>query len=200
MKKLYMVLLCLVLTVSVTSAFGETKTRKPDPAGLTTSNASDVTAAKANEPTLMELANQIGHNKVAINILWTLITGFLVFFMQAGFAMVETGLTRAKNAAHTMAMNLFVYGLGVFGFWMCGFAFMFGGVGPLGTLGGFDGLNQEVTLNLFGHTFGLLGTKGFFLSGVYDVGVFTLFLFQVVFMDTAATIPTGAMSERWKFI
>jgi ammonium transporter, Amt family len=174
--------------------------RKADPSGLNTGNASDVTAAKPGEPTILELANQIGHNKVAINIIWTLLTGFLVFFMQAGFAMVETGLTRAKNAAHTMAMNLFVYGLGVFGFWMCGFAFMFGGVGGLGTLGGFDGLNQEFTINLFGHAFGLIGTKGFFLSGVYDVGVFTLFLFQVVFMDTAATIPTGAMSERWKFV
>jgi Amt family ammonium transporter len=174
--------------------------RKEDPSGLNTGNASDITAAKPGEPTSAELANQIGHNKVAINIIWTLITGFLVFFMQAGFAMVETGLTRAKNAAHTMAMNLFVYGLGVFGFWVCGFAFMFGGVGSLGTLGGFDGLNSEFTINLFGHTFGLLGTKGFFLSHVYDVGVFTLFLFQVVFMDTAATIPTGAMSERWKFI
>ena len=195
-----MLLLCLVVTMSVTTAFGDTKTRKPDPSGTATGNVSDVTSAKPNEPTLKELADQIGHNKVAINIVWTLITGFLVFFMQAGFAMVETGLTRAKNAANTMALNLMVYGLGVFGFWLCGFAFMFGGVGSLGTLGGFDGLNGEFTVNLFGHAFGLLGTKGFLLSGVYDVGVFTLFLFQVVFMDTAATIPTGAMSERWKFI
>ncbi len=202
MKKLYILLVLMALVYSVSSLYSaaETAPRKPDPSGITTGNASDVPAAKPNEPTLTELANQIGHNKVAINIVWTLITGFLVFFMQAGFAMVETGLTRAKNAAHTMAMNLFVYGLGVFGFWMCGFAFMFGGVGGLGTLGGFDGLNQEFTITLFGHAFGLIGTKGFFLHGVYDVGVFTLFLFQVVFMDTAATIPTGAMSERWKFI
>ena len=53
-----------------------------------------------------ELASAVGHNKVAINMMWVLITGFLVMFMQAGFAMVETGFTRAKNVAHTMAMNL----------------------------------------------------------------------------------------------
>ena len=199
-KKIILFVSVFILTQGIECYAQTIAPRKPDPSGITTGNASDVPTAKPGEPTMMELANQIGHNKVAINIIWTLITGFLVFFMQAGFAMVETGLTRAKNAAHTMAMNLFVYGLGVFGFWVCGFALMFGGVGSLGTLGGFDGLNQEFTIKLFGHAFGLIGTKGFFLSGVYDVGVFTLFLFQVVFMDTAATIPTGAMSERWKFV
>ena len=199
-KKLLLIISVFMLTLGVECYAQTNVPRKPDPSGVSTGNASDVPSAKPSEPTIMELANQIGHNKVAINIIWTLITGFLVFFMQAGFAMVETGLTRAKNAAHTMAMNLFVYGLGGFGFWACGFALMFGGVGSLGTLGGFDGLNQEFTIKLFGHVFGLIGTKGFFLSGVYDVGVFTLFLFQVVFMDTAATIPTGAMSERWKFV
>jgi ammonium transporter, Amt family len=199
-KRLLLIMSVFVLTIGVECYAQTNAPRKPDPVGTSTGNASDVPTAKPSEPTIMELANQIGHNKVAINIIWTLITGFLVFFMQAGFAMVETGLTRAKNAAHTMAMNLFVYGLGVFGFWATGFALMFGGVGSLGTLGGFDGLNQEFTIKLFGHAFGLIGTKGFFLSGVYDVGVFTLFLFQVVFMDTAATIPTGAMSERWKFV
>jgi ammonium transporter, Amt family len=199
-KKLLLIISVFLLTLGIECYAQTNAPRKPDPSGINTGNASDVSAVKPSEPTIMELANQIGHNKVAINIIWTLITGFLVFFMQAGFAMVETGLTRAKNAAHTMAMNLFVYGLGVFGFWASGFALMFGGVGSLGTLGGFDGLNQEFTIKLFGHAFGLIGTKGFFLSGVYDVGVFTLFLFQVVFMDTAATIPTGAMSERWKFV
>jgi Amt family ammonium transporter len=199
-RKIILLALVFILTIGIKCHAQTSAPRKPDPSGITTGNASDVPSAKPSEPTIMELANQIGHNKVAINIIWTLITGFLVFFMQAGFAMVETGLTRAKNAAHTMAMNLFVYGLGVFGFWACGFALMFGGVGSLGTLGGFDGLNQELTIKILGHSFGLIGTKGFFLSGVYDVGVFTLFLFQVVFMDTAATIPTGAMSERWKFV
>ena len=173
----------------------------PDPNGANTGKASDVTAATVGKPTLEELAAQAGHNKISINIVWTLIAGFLVMFMQAGFAMVETGLTRAKNVAHTMAMNFMIYPLGMLGFYVCGFAFMFGGLGPLGTLGGIDVLNQEFTLHLFGKDFGLFGTKGFFLTGqAYDVAIFAMFLFQMVFMDTTATIPTGAMAERWKFI
>ena len=173
----------------------------PDPSGANTGKAADVTAAVAGQPTMAELANAVGHNKVSINIVWTLITGFLVMFMQAGFAMVETGLTRAKNVAHTMAMNFMIYPLGMLGFYICGFAFMFGGLGAIGTMGGFAGLNHEVTINLFGKSFGILGGKGFFLGkDVYDVGIFALFLFQMVFMDTTATIPTGAMAERWKYI
>src|SRR5258708_22141058 len=142
----------------------------------------------------------VGHNKISINIVWTLITGFLVMFMQAGFAMVETGFCRAKNAAHTMSMNFMVYPIGMIGYWICGFALQMGGVGGVATLGGTAPLNSEFVVNLFGHPFGLFGMKGFFLgSDVYDVGVFALFLFQMVFMDTTATIPTGAMAERWKW-
>src|SRR5881396_1162230 len=75
-----------------------------------------------------------------------------------------------------------------------------GGVGPISTLGGTGVLDGEFTISLLGRDFGLFGTKGFFLAGsTYDVAVFALFLFQMVFMDTAATIPTGAMAERWKF-
>ena len=66
---------------------------------------------------------------LSLNISWTLITGFLVMFMQAGFAMVETGFTRAKNAAHTMMLNFMVYCVSVLGFWTCGFAFQFGATG-----------------------------------------------------------------------
>ncbi len=176
-------------------------TRQPDPAGATTGSVSDVPAATAGSPTSDELMNAVGHNKVAINMMWTLITGFLVMFMQAGFAMVETGFTRAKNAAHTMAMNMMIYPLGMLGFYICGFAFMFGGVGALATLGGYAGLDHEFTISLFGKDFGLVGLKGFFLAGSsYDVAIFTMFLFQMVFMDTTATIPTGAMAERWKYL
>jgi Amt family ammonium transporter len=133
-------------------------------------------------------------------MMWTLLTGFLVMFMQAGFAMVESGMTRAKNASHTMAMNFMIYPLGMLGFYVCGFAFMFGGLGSMLTLGGYAGLNHEFTITLFGKTMGILGGKGFFLSGTsYDAAIFSLFLFQMVFMDTTATIPTGAAAERWKF-
>ncbi|MEK6727816.1 MAG: ammonium transporter [Candidatus Omnitrophota bacterium] len=173
----------------------------PDPSGASTGTINDVTAAAAGKPTLEEVAQAAGHNRVAINFVWTLIAGFLVMFMQPGFAMVETGMTRAKNAAHTMGMNFLIYPLGMLGFYVCGFALMFGGIGALGTLGGYAGLNNEFTINLFGKSFGLFGLNGFFLNGSsYDVAVFTLFLFQMVFMDTTATIPTGALAERWKFL
>src|SRR6266446_5951613 len=126
-------------------------------------------------------------NTVAINFVWTLVAGFLVMFMQAGFAMVETGFTRAKNAAHTFAMNFMVYGIAMLAYWAIGFALQAGGIGPMSTIGG-------KPWGLFGHT-------GFFLTGVaYTAPVFAYFLFQMVFMDTAATIPTGAMAERWRFV
>src|SRR6187455_3019239 len=150
-----------------------------DPTGATTGTAADVTVKDPKNPTLPEVMETVGHNKIAINFVWTLLAGFLVMFMQAGFAMVETGFTRAKNAAHTMSMNFMVYPIGMLGYWICGYALQMGGVGALSVL---------------------CGMQGFFLSGnTYDVGVFALFLFQMVFMDTAGTIPTGAMAERWKF-
>jgi len=172
-----------------------------DPSGINTGTIIDVPAAVAGSPTLEEVANTAGHNRIAINFVWVLVAGFLVMFMQPGFAMVETGLTRAKNVAHTMGMNFLIYPLGMLGFYICGFALMFGGLGAIGTLGGYAGLNHEFTIDLFGKSFGLFGLKGFFLSGSsYDVAIFTLFLFQMVFMDTTATIPTGALAERWKFV
>ncbi len=165
--------------------------------------AQGVPAAPAalSPDSLAKMANAAAAaNTVAINFVWTLVAGFLVMFMQAGFAMVETGFTRAKNAAHTFAMNFMVYGIGMLAYWAIGFALQAGGLGPLTTLGGFDKLNQEFALNLGGKPWGLFGHTGFFLSGVaYAAPVFTYFLFQMVFMDTAATIPTGAMAERWKF-
>ncbi len=148
-----------------------------------------------------QLADQVGQNKVAINFVWTLVTGYLVMFMQAGFALVETGFTRRKSAAHTMMMNFMVYGLGMLGYFIAGFAFQFGGVGAEATLGGTPGFSGgEIGPTIAGHQWGFFGTNGFFLAGqTYDVGIAVLFLFQMVFMDTAATIPTGAMAERWKF-
>jgi len=156
-----------------------------------------------------EVINNVAHNKISINVVWTLVAGFLIMFMQAGFALVETGLCRAKNAAHVMATNFMIYGLGMLGFWICGFALMFGGVGvAAGAIGSQPALGQgitllsgEYTLHFFGgKAFGLFGTKGFFMgSNVFDTAIFTLFLFEMVFMDMTATIPTGAMAERWSF-
>jgi Amt family ammonium transporter len=154
------------------------------------------------------VAQSASHGIFSVNFVWTLIAGFLVMFMQAGFALVETGLIRAKNAAHTMSMNFMVYALGMFGFFVCGFAFMCGGLngtaigGPV-SLGGTPTLNHMFTIGSAvngDHGWGLFGTTGFFLSGgAYDASVIVLFLFMMVFMDTTATIVTGACAERWSF-
>jgi Amt family ammonium transporter len=147
-----------------------------------------------------ELTKQVGDLSTALNIVWTLVTGFLVMFMQAGFALVETGLVRKKNMAHTMAMNFFVYSIGIVGFWATGFALQMGGVGALSTFGNDATLAGEWVVNLGGKDFGLCGLHGFFLTPeVFSPAVCALFLFQMVFMDTAATIPTGAAAERWRF-
>src|SRR3954468_22656201 len=149
---------------------------KPDPAKATTKDLAIAVDA---------VAQSASHGLYSSNFVWVLIAGFLVMFMQAGFALVETGLIRAKNAAHTMSMNFLVYGLGMFGFFVCGFAFMCGGlngtaIGGPATLGGLPTLNHMFT---FGSAvngdagWGLFGTTGFFLSGAgYDSAVIVLFL------------------------
>ena len=170
---------------------------------------------KGDDPakmTIPDLWMRITHNYFSINFVWTLITGFLVMFMQAGFACVETGLCRAKNASHTFAMNLMVYPLGCFAFYAYGFAIGWGNwwAGPVpdgyvATLGaGLANLNGGITIptkNLAGAdaAWGLIGTKGFFLQGVNDVSCMALFFFMMVFFDTTATIPTGTMAERWSW-
>src|SRR5258707_1780765 len=146
-----------------------------DPAGTATGTIKDLgtdTVAITKDTTLNKvitavntIGNADGHNKIATNIMWTLLAGFLVMFMQAGFALVETGFTQKKNVAHTMGMNFMVYALGMIGFWICGFAFMFGGALNASTLCGAPGVIPEsVTVHLFGHDWNLIGKVGFFLN------------------------------------
>jgi ammonium transporter, Amt family len=197
-------------------------TKKGTPAGDVLGVKSGVWAAPASDGkgdipsnlTTDDLYDRVAHNLFSINMIWVLLTGFLVMFMQAGFACIETGLCRAKNSAHTFAMNLMIYPLGCFAFWVYGFALGWGnwynGPVPPGwypSLGeGLSVLNRGVGidqgLDAGGkpdgtYKWGLLGTKGFFLIGVQDVSVMALFFFMMVFMDTTATIPTGTMAERW---
>ncbi len=120
--------------------------------------------------------------KMAINTVWTLLAAFLVFFMQAGFAMVETGLTRSKNASNIIMKNLMDFSLGSIAFFVVGFALMFGK-----------------------DTFGLFGLSGFLGTGDLDhlglgIPLEAFIIFQTVFAATAATIVSGAMAERTKFI
>ncbi|MGZ5133171.1 MAG: ammonium transporter [Caldimonas sp.] len=154
------------------------------------------------------VAQSASHTFFSVNFVWVLIAGFLVIFMQAGFAMVETGLVRAKNAAHTISMNFAVYALGMLGFFVTGFALMCGGFngtaigGPV-TLGGLPTLNHMFTIGSAvngDHGWGLFGTTGFMLTGSgYDAAAIVMFLFMMAFMDTTATIVTGACAERWSF-
>ena len=144
-----------------------------------------------------QLASDNGHLGVSINFTWTLITGFLVLFMQVGFAFLVTGLTRAKNAAHMMMMNIAAFAVALLAYYAVGFAFQFGGISPIANLGGVTPLS-----GVFGHgSAGIIGLHGFFLQsgGSYDVGVMVLFLFEVVFMETAGYIITGAIAERISF-
>ena len=176
--------------------------QKGDPGGALTGTISDVPISNPKAGvTVGDVANQVGQNKIGINFTWTLIAGFLVMFMQAGFAMVESGLCRVKNANHTYMMNFTVYACGLFAYWLIGFAIQMGGAAGNANLGGLQPLSGEHAINIFGHAWGIFGEKGMFLSGhTYDVGVMVIFLFEMVFMDTALTIVTGACAERWKFL
>src|SRR5438876_1858659 len=175
---------------------------KGDPSGSLTGTVSDVPVSDSKTGlTLGDVASQVGQNKIGINFTWTLVCGFLVMFMQAGFAMVEAGLCRVKNANHTYMMNFFVYGCGLLAYWLIGFAIQMGGAAGNSNLGGLQSLSSEHPLTLFGKTWGIFGGAGMFLAGhTYDVGVMVIFLFEMVFMDTALTIVTGACAERWKFL
>lgn len=188
----------------------------PDPtggaAGSWATPAGDKKGDIPSKLTNTDLYDRIAHNMFSINMVWALIAGFLVMFMQAGFAMVEAGLCRAKNAAHTMSMNFMVYPLGCLAFWAYGFAIGWGNWfnGPVApgwysALGpGTSVLNSGWGLGVAdaatgAYQYGLIGLKGFCLSGLDDVSVMALFFFMMVFMDTTATIPTGAMAERWSW-
>ena len=143
-----------------------------------------------------QLASNSGHLGVSINFTWTLLTGFLVLFMQVGFAFLVTGLTRAKNAGHMMMMNITSFAVALLAYYCVGFAFHFGGFAA-GNLGGTSVLSGIYPKG----NWGLIGTHGFFLQSghAYDVGVMALFLFEVVFMETAGYIIIGAIAERISF-
>ena len=148
------------------------------------------------------LAAQVGHNKIALNFTWLLIMGSFVLFMQAGFALLTTGLTRAKNAGHMMMLNFAAFVVAWIAYFSVGFAFQFGGAAinaAPGNLGGAMVLGK--LLKVSGSHWGLLGLHGFFLQSghSYDVGALALFFFEVVFMETAGYIIVGAIAERINF-
>lgn len=144
--------------------------------------------------TVEDLITQLG---IDLNLLWIVIGGVLVIFMQAGFALVETGFCRAKHAAHVVSTNFAVFGLGFIAFYLVGYAFMFGGYSFPG-LFGYDTAVGDAAIGS-GHWV-FLWKGGFALAGkAYTPAVMAYFLYMVAFMDTTATIPTGALAERWKW-
>jgi len=142
-------------------------------AGTAVTGLAEEAAAPASPgPTLAEVQKNL-------DFVWTLVAAFLVFFMQAGFAMVEAGFTRAKNAVNIMMKNLMDFSVGSIAFFIVGFGIMFGT-----------------------STTGWFGTDGFLLSDFAkdaDKWLFAFWMFQVVFAATAATIVSGGMAERTKF-
>ncbi|HLG12379.1 MAG TPA: ammonium transporter [Dehalococcoidia bacterium] len=121
---------------------------------------------------------------LAVNFAWTLMAAFLVFFMQAGFALLEAGSVRQRSVANVLTKNVMDFLMCGLAFWAFGFAIMFGGSELRSGLA--DGND-------------LFGSSGWFLSGdAYDAGTFELWFFQMVFAATAATIVSGTMAERTK--
>jgi Amt family ammonium transporter len=117
-----------------------------DPTGTSTGGLSDylgatgapagTTDVPVSQVGINQLASQVGHLGVSINFTWLLITGFLVLFMQVGFAFLVTGLTRAKNAGHMMMMNIAAFAVAFIAYYSVGFALHFGGVAPIANLAG----------------------------------------------------------------
>jgi Amt family ammonium transporter len=157
-------------------------------------------AAAQREPLAMKLADGVGHVKIATNTGWTLSTGYLVLFMQAGFALLTCGLVRRKNAAHLMMLNFAAYVFAFLAYYAVGYAFQFGAVAVNAAPANIGGTPTLNTFLLGSGQWGFLGGKGFFLTGpAYDAGANTMMLFQVVFMETAGYIIVGSICERITF-
>ncbi|HEB76488.1 MAG TPA: ammonium transporter [Nitrospirae bacterium] len=173
MKRLLVVTIVALLLSSAGVLYAEEQ-------GL--SNPPEVAPAEqqAAQPATGEPETTAAEVQTNADFVWTLVAAFLVFFMQAGFAMVEAGFTRAKNTVNILMKNLMDMSMGAIAYWAVGFAIMFG-----------------VTKT------GWFGTTGFFLSDfAQDKDPWTLafWMFQVVFAATAATIVSGAMAERTRFV
>jgi Amt family ammonium transporter len=150
-------------------------------------------SAQTDPKTVEELEAEL---RVGLDTLWVLVTAMLVFFMNAGFCMLETGFCRQKNAVNVLSKNLIVFALSTIAFWVLGFGLMFGnGNGFMGTeglffLSGAD--NSPATADAYQGAYGALNWTG--------VPLLAKFFFQLVFAGTAATIVSGAVAERIKFI
>ena len=189
-KSIFAIAVLLALAAAVLLLIFPMQSPAADPIGAS------YTATTGSE-TVADVATVANKAYFGANYTWVMICAFMVFFFQCGFAMVETGFCRGKNAAHTITMNFMVFLVGAIGYFLVGFALQMGGSGGAAGLGsGGAALDSMVRIPGLG---GIFGYKGFMLNGTYDAGVYALFFFQMVFMDTTVTIPTGAMAERVKY-
>ena len=158
---------------------------------LVWSYAASAQAPAAEGPSTADL-------KVGLDTMWVMIAGMLVFFMNAGFGMLETGFCRQKNAVNVLAKNLIVFALSSIAFWIIGFGLMFSDGGGLNSFVGTGGFflsgadNSPATGDAYQGVFGSLNWTG--------VPLLAKFFFQLVFAGTAATIVSGAVAERIKFL
>ena len=158
---------------------------------LVWSYAASAQAPAAEGPSTADL-------KVGLDTMWVMIAGMLVFFMNAGFGMLETGFCRQKNAVNVLAKNLIVFALSSIAFWIIGFGLMFSDGGGLNSFMGTGGFflsgadNSPATGDAYQGVFGSLNWTG--------VPLLAKFFFQLVFAGTAATIVSGAVAERIKFL
>jgi Amt family ammonium transporter len=143
-----------------------------------------------------ELTAKAAGSKVALDTVWVLITAFLVFWMNAGFALVESGMCRIKNAVNILSKNFIVFALSSLAFYVVGWGFMFGngnsfmGLEGLWFIGGAD--NSPATGDAYMGVYSAIAWTG--------IPLYAKFFFQLVFAGTAATIVSGCVAERIKYI
>src|SRR3954454_7973520 len=162
--RLFVGAMAVLILVGVTGGIASAENGDRDGAKTGTHVENVIPKDTSSSDQVPVLAAQVEKQRVAINTTWLMVGGILVLFMQAGFALVETGFTRAKNASHTMMMNMVIFALGVVGWWVCGYAFMFGATDYHGVLG-------LTALGTPWHVgdWNLLAHDGFFLGGnAYD--------------------------------
>jgi len=185
MRRLFTVVVLLAIVLGVAPAFAE---------------------EAAGPPTVESLMGAYGDMRVAIDTMWVLVTAMLVFFMNAGFALVESGLCQAKNATNILAKNFIVFAASTISFWAIGWGLMFGdGNAFVGTHGLFflGGADNSPALGADYASMNPFATTTY--DGVYSainwtpVPLYAKFFFQLVFAGTAATIVSGAVAERIKF-
>jgi len=153
------------------------------------------TAACAEEAVTQQLLDAVGSLQVGIDTVWVLFAAFLVFFMNLGFGMLEAGLCRAKNTVNILAKNFIIFAISSVAFWVIGWGLMFGDGNPFVGLQGLffvSGADNSPSIDAYKGVYSAISWTG--------VPLWAKFFFQLVFAGTAATIVSGAVAERIKFI